>query len=296
MKKPFYLLLCAAVAVLSVSCQKDDFKSVSSSKGQIVLSLSDGSIDMAVTTKATEITALPSSIYLARTSGTWKSETSVDASASVEVKNEKIATGWYQTNPATAYNYYLSNVDMTFAAGGSTIEADNATDVIAGCTQGADDGSVPSVSLCHVFARTAALTCNAQEGYTVEGVTWKIASKAGGTGGTKGTYNIATEGWSDVTALAQREFTSSSDLYLTPGAYTVTVSYTLKKGSYSEAFTKSGEVTLVAGKKNNIICTAAGGDASEIELSISLNPWETTDLPLSFSGIKNEQNIFSVKE
>ena len=296
MKRTTSLLLCAAVAVLGTSCQKDDLKSVSSAKEQIVLSLSDGSIDMNVSTKATEITALPSSIYLARTSGTWKSETSVDASASKTVASNKIATGWYQTNPVTAYNYYLSNVAMTFAAGGSTIEADNGTDVIAGCTQGADDSSAPSVSLDHVFARTATLTCNAQEGYTVEGVTWKIASKAGGTGGTKGTYNIATKEWSGVTALAQQEFTSSSDLYLTPGAYTVTVSYTLKKESYSEAFTKSGEVTLVAGKKNNITCTAAGGSASQIELSISLTPWGTESLNLTFSGMKNSQNVLTVKE
>lgn len=296
MKKPIFLLLCAAVAVLSVSCQKDELKSVSSAKDQIVLSLADASIDMSVATKATEIASLPSSLYLARTSGTWKSETSVDVSASKTVASNKVATGWYQSNPATPYNYYVSNVAMTFAAGGSTISASNATDVIAGCTQGADDSASPSVTLDHVFARTATLTCNAQEGYEISDISWKIASKAGGTGGTAGTYNIATKAWSGLTALAQQAFTSSSDLYLTPGAYTVTVSYTLKKGSYSESFTKSGDVTLVAGKKNSITCTATGGSASQIELSISLTQWGTESLNLTFSGIKNEQNIYSVKE
>lgn len=296
MKKSIYLLLCAAVAVLGTSCQKDDLKSVSSAKEQIVLSLADASIDMSVSTKATEISAMPSSLYLARTSGTWKNETSENESSTFTITDSKIATGWYQTSIPTAYNYYVSNVAMTFAAGGSTIVADNATDVIAGCTQGADDSAAPSVTLDHVFARTATLTCNAQEGYEISDISWKIASKAGGTGGTAGTYNIATKAWSGLTALAQQPFTSTADLYLTPGAYTVTVSYTLKKGSYTEAFTKSGEVTLVAGKKNSITCTATGGSASQIELSISLTPWGTESLNLTFSGMKNSQNVLTVKE
>ena len=239
MKKSINFLLCAAVAVLgTMSCQKDDLKSVSSTEEQIILSLADGSIDMSESTKATEISAMPSSLYLARTSGTWKNETSENESSTFTITDSKIATGWYQTSIPTEYNYYVSNVAMTFAA----------------CTQTATDSGTPSLSLDHIFARTATLTCNSQEGYEVSDVSWKIESKAGGTGGTKGTYNIATKTWSGVTALGQQAFASDSDLYLNPGDYTVTVSYTLSKGSYSESFTKSGVVNLVAGKKNSITC------------------------------------------
>lgn len=284
MKKSIYLLLCAAVAVLGTSCQKDDLKSVSSAKEQIVLSLADGSIDMNVATKATEVSTLPSSLNLARTSGTWKSEKSENASSTFTITNSKIATGWYQTATPTAYNYYVSNVAMTFDAGGSTIVADNATDVIAGCTQGSSDSNTPSVTLNHVFARTATLTCNAQDGYEISGIAWKI--KSAGDVGTKGTYNIATNTWSSVTPLSEQEFTSSSDLYLIPGEYTVTVTYTLTKGGYSESFTKSGNVSLVSGKKNSITCTAVGGDASGIELGVSLTGWGTNPCTLTFSGIK----------
>lgn len=285
MKKPIYLLLCAAVAVLgTMSCQKDDLKSVSSTEEQIILSLADGSIDMSVSTKATEIAAMPSSLYLARTTGTWKNETSENVSSTFTITNSKIATGWYQTSTPTGYNYYLSNVAMTFAAGGSTIVADNATDVIAGCTQGSNDSNTPSVTLNHVFARTATLTCNTQDGYEISDVTWKIKSTSGT--GTKGTYNIATNAWSGVTALSEQTFDSSSDLYLIPGEYMVTVNYTLSKGDYSESFTKLGKVSLVAGKKNNITCTAVGGDASEIELGVTLTEWGINPCTLIFSGIK----------
>lgn len=296
MKKSIYLLLCAAVAVLGTSCQKDDLKSVSSAKEQIVLSLADASIDMSVSTKATEISAMPSSLYLARTSGTWKNETSENESSTFTITDSKIATGWYQTSIPTAYNYYVSNVAMTFAAGGSTIVADNAMDVIAGCTQTATDSGTPSVSLDHIFARTATLTCNPQEGYEVSDVSWKIESKADGTGGTKGTYNIATKAWSGVTALGQQTFASDSDLYLNPGDYIVTVSYTLSKGSYSESFTKSGIVNLVAGKKNSITCTAVGGDAAGIDLGVTLTGWGSNSCTLTFSGIKKIQNNFEIKQ
>lgn len=297
MKKSINFLLCAAVAVLgTMSCQKDDLKSVSSTEEQIILSLADGSIDMSVSTKATEISAMPSSLYLARTSGTWKNETSENESSTFTITDSKIATGWYQTSIPTAYNYYVSNVAMTFAAGGSTIVADNATDVIAGCTQTATDSGTPSLSLDHIFARTATLTCNSQEGYEVSDVSWKIESKAGGTGGTKGTYNIATKTWSGVTALGQQAFASDSDLYLNPGDYTVTVSYTLSKGSYSESFTKSGVVNLVAGKKNSITCMAVGGDAAGIELGVTLTEWGTNSCTLTFSGIKNIQRNIENKQ
>lgn len=284
MKKILLFAASAAILLPLASCQKDEIKDPT--REEIVLSLADGSVEMSIATRAVEINTLPSSLYLSRTTGTWQNETTVGTSSSFSVTSGKIATGWYQTNPATAYNYYVSNLTMTFAAGGSTVAATNETDVIAGCTQAANDGSSPSVTLEHVFARTAALTCNTQVGYEISDISWKIESKAEGTGGTAGTYNIATKEWSGVTALARQSFTSESDLYLTPGVYTVTVSYKLTKEIWSESFTKSGEVTLVAGKKNSITCTAVGGNATGIELAVTLNPWETNPCTLVFDKIK----------
>lgn len=280
MKKTVFVL--AAFALLAASCTKEEAGKVNEPK-EIVLSVGDDNIDMNVQTKATAISAVPSSLYLARTTGTWKSETTKNGSASMTVSSNKINTGWYQTATPTAYNYYLANAAITFAAGGSTISAQNTTDVIAGCTQAATSSTTPSVTLDHVFARTGTLTCNTQTGYTISGVSWKIVSKSGGTGGTKGTYNIATKGWSSVTALSETAITSSSDMYLTPGAYTISVTYTLTKDAWTDTFTKSGDVTLVAGKINNITCTASGGAASEIVLGVSLTAWGSQALTLTLS-------------
>lgn len=211
-----------------------------------------------VQTKATALTSIPSSLYWEGTTGSWKSETARWASASASISSGRLSTGKYQTGTATAYNYYVSNKAITFAPGGSTISASNGTDVIAGCTQGATSSTTPAVSLAHVFARTGAITLNTQQGFALSGVSWKIESTPG-SGGTAGTYNIATGEWSGVTALPQTALDSGSDLYLVPGTYRLTVSYTLSAAGRSLPFTKSCDVTLTAGKVHSITATATGG-------------------------------------
>ena len=245
---------------------------------QIVLCVGDDTIDMDVQTKATAITEIPSSLNFSVTTGKLgSSETTKKASASVSPASGKIATGLYQTANATSYNYYVSNCPITFAASGSTVSASNATDVIAGTAT--SSSTSPSVTLDHIFARTGTLTLNTQTGYALSKVSWSIDSS---TGGTAGTYNIATKAWSKLTALASTSITGSSDMYLVPGNYTLTVNYTLTKGDWTKSFTKSAVVTLVGGKINNISGTASGGAASEISLSVSLTQWGSTDITADF--------------
>ena len=245
---------------------------------QIVLCVGDDTIDMDVQTKATAITEIPSTLNYSVTTGTLgSSETTKKASASVSPASGKIATGLYQTANATSYNYYVSNCPITFAASGSTVSASNATDVIAGTAT--SSSTSPSVTLDHIFARTGTLTLKTQTGYDLSNVSWKIASV---TGGTSGTYNIAKQAWSSLTTLNSTSIPESSDMYLVPGSYTLTVSYTLTKGDWTQNFTKSASVTLVGGKINNISGTASGGAASAISLTVTLTPWESTDITADF--------------
>ena len=245
---------------------------------QIVLCVGDDTIDMDVQTKATAITEIPSSLNFSVTTGKLgSSETTKKASASVSPASGKIATGLYQTANATSYNYYVSNCPITFAASGSTVSASNATDVIAGTAT--SSSTSPSVTLDHIFARTGTLTLKTQTGYDLSNVSWKIASV---TGGTSGTYNIAKQAWSSLTTLNSTSIPESSDMYLVPGSYTLTVSYTLTKGDWTQNFTKSASVTLVGGKINNISGTASGGAASAISLTVSLTPWGSTNITADF--------------
>ena len=269
---PLLILGFAASCAKSVEPENQNPK-------EIVLCVGGDTIDMQVQTKTTAITTVPSSLYYSMTTGTLGSaETSKKESASGNVGSGKIATGVYQSLTPTSYNYYVSNAAITFAASGSTISAVNTTDVIAGKVTSKETN--PSVKLDHVFARTGTLTLNTQSGYTLSNVSWKIESSTAGTGGT---YNIAKNIWTSVTALSSTAITETSDLYLVPGDYTLSVTYTLTMGDWKQTFTKKATVTLVAGKVNNISGTASGGNASEISITVTLTEWGTNNITATFS-------------
>lgn len=268
---PLLILGFAASCAKSVEPENQNPK-------EIMLCVGDDTIDMDVQTKTTAITAIPSTLNFSVTTVTsGSSETQKKASASVSAASGTIATGLYQTVSPTTYKYYVSNLPITFAASGSTVSASNATDVIAGTVT--DNSTSPSVTLDHIFARMGKLTLNTQDDYALSNVSWSIASN---TGGTAGTYNIAKMAWSSLTTLNSTSIADSSDMYLVPGSYTLKVSYTLTKGDWTQNFTKSASVTLVGGKINNISGTASGGNASAISLTVSLTPWESTNITADF--------------
>ncbi len=250
---------------MSVACSK--FDAVSEGE-EIVLHIEDNSMDFDNGTKATALTGLPSSLYwgMTYTNGTAKQSTT-----SKTVSSSKISTGYYQTASATTYRHYVANANFT--AGGNMTVGNNSTDIVAGRAQ--SSSATPSVTLNHIFARTGSLTCNTQSGYTISNVSWTITSY-GSVTGTAGTYNMESQSWTARSAsLSETALTNSSDLYLLPGEYTVKVSYTLSKGDYSKSFTKSGRLTLSAGKVNNISCTAYGGDAQAITVTVTLTAWQS---------------------
>ena len=269
---PLLILGFAASCAKSVEPENQNPK-------EIVLCVGGDTIDMQVQTKTTAITTVPSSLYYSMTTGTpGSAETSKKGSTSGNVGSGKIATGVYQTISPTFYNYYVSNAAITFAASGSTISAVNTTDVIAGTVTSNETN--PSVKLDHIFARTGTLTLNSQSGYALNNVSWSIESSSAGTGGI---YNIANGRWSSVTKLSSTAITKDSDMYLVPGDYTLSVTYTLSKGDWNQTFNKKATVTLVAGKVNNITGTASGGNASEISITVTLTEWGTNNITATFS-------------
>ena len=120
-------------------------------------------------------------------------------------------------------------------------------------------------------------------GYTLTNVTYKLKSK-GTTTGTKGTYNIYSGSWSSTTALSETTITSSSDLYLIPGTYTLTVSGTRTKGDFTNTFSGSVDINIVAGKTHAISATITGDPAVQIVVSTTLTAWSSTTLTPSISA------------
>ena len=281
MKKTLYIFSIVLAAGL-VSCSKnamsveEPFADVGK---EIVIGVGD-TMDAVVTTKATAVTTLSGNLYWGASTGTT-TETVKWATADGTVSSNKISTGKYQTSTATAYNYYVANSAFTVA--GDMTVANNNTDVIAGRTA-QSTSATPAVTLNHIFARTGTLTCNTQSGYTISGVSWKIVGKSA-INGSAGTFNMKSQSWTAASTklTSDTAITSSSDMYLIPGTYTIKVTYTLTRGDWTGTFTKQGDVTLVAGKKNNITCTAIGGAASQIVLSLSLTAWGDNAVSLTLS-------------
>ena len=275
MKKTIYIFPIVLVAVL-VSCNKSVMpveESFADAGKEIVIGVGD-TMDAVVTTKATAVTSLSGNLYWGASTGT-STETVKWATATGAVSSNKISTGKYLASTPVAYNYYVANQNFTVA--GDMTVANNNTDVIAGrCAQ--NSTAAPPVTLNHIFARTGTLTCNTQSGYTISNVSWKIVGKST-INGTAGTFNMKSQTWTAASTklTAETALTSSSDMYLIPGTYTIKVTYTLTRGDWSGTFTKSADVTFVGGKVNNITVTAIGGSASQIVLNLTLTAWGTED-------------------
>lgn len=273
-----FIIIASAFLFAAVSCQK--MGDTPGSDGEIILYVDDGAIAMESVTKATAVTSIPSTLYWGSTSGTRgnaaetrKYHNGSGSGTSGSVSSSKIATGKYQTATPTAYNHYVSNVNFSIPSTGNvTMSASNTTDVVCGWVAGSNSTS-PSVTLNHIFARTGSLTLSVPSGYTASSVSWSIKSK-GSITGTAGTYNLSTGAWTSSSAtLGSTNISGSSDLYLLPGVYTVTSSFTLTRGNFSKSYSQSGDITIYAGKVNNITCTTNSAEAIQVVFTTSVTAW-----------------------
>ena len=286
MKKSFIYLISTLLVAGLVSCNKDIPVAENPETGEeIILNVQDETtFNAELDTKTTAISAVPSSLYWGASTGSAGSETSKYACASASVSSSKIATGKYQTASATAYNYYVANQTFSIATAATTMTvANNNTDIIAGRT-GGDNSTTPSVTLGHIFARTGSFSISSNQGYTVSNAAWKIVGKSD-INGTAGTYNLTTGAWTAASTKLSSEttVTSSSDMYLIPGTYTIKCTYTLTKGDYTNSFTSSQDVTLVGGKINNITATVSKNPASGITITVSLTAWSDNAVSITYS-------------
>lgn len=182
--------------------------------------------------------------------------------------------------PTSNYTYrfyatYPKTYTMTTAAAGATISASNAHDIVCAYASSSTYKTANTLTFNHIFARLGNVTVSAGSGYTISGITINITPKTGGT------YNLRTGAWSSTsngsaTSIANSTpGTKSNDIYLVPGTYTLTASWTATNTPYSKTFTgKTVDVALVAGKTNNITCTLTG-DGTEVQFGVSLTAWSS---------------------
>lgn len=218
-------------------------------------------------TKASEVSSLPSSLNWLCTTGSAGSQTVRWGPSALPVSGGRVATGKYQNASPTTYNHYLSNVDMSVSDAGVTVAADGSKDVIVGAAT--SSSATPAIALKHILARTGSVSVKLPEGASADcsiadlSVTIKAV-----TGGTSGTYNFNTDSWSGVSGLGTATaLTGSSDMYLVPGQYIVSASFTLKKGTGGWNVSRTGTITLKAGCINNITLNNTDIVTHEVEIT-----------------------------
>ena len=293
------ILLGLALAVV-VSCNKEASAPVAGDVDparEIVFT--DGGFAAEVVTKAgpTQVTALSGAdLKVQCTTGSAGSETSVWAVSSTTKSGSSYQTGkyWPQTNPS--YHFYASNAAMTFAAAGTQVKPTSiAQDIVVAYLASPTYKASNALTFEHIYAQVGKCTISAPAGYTVTGLTVKMTPKVPGS---SSSYNIRTgagktdaTGWSgtvdgsEVTLCNAVGSTTDNDLWLVPGSYTLTAAYTLTKGDFTKAYTKTSTVTLQKGKNHNISATLpdAGSEIQDIVFTITITPWTDVDVTPDFS-------------
>lgn len=278
------MLINGVLTVLfASSCQKsNEITTTTRASSEIVFFANEKSPFLAGVTKATAVTTL-SSFYTSAVTGTSGAETAVWTNTVFQGNNTvgyKYTSGgkWWPIEDA-GYRFYASNAELAYSAGGATVAATNTKDVVCAYASSPTQQGDNTLEFEHIFARLRNVTVTAASGYTIGTVSIKITPKTGGT------YNLRTgagktdgTGWSNLTAgsatvISNTTGTRVNDIYLVPGTYTLTASWTIQNDFFYESITDmTVDVDLVAGKTNNI-STVLSANIGQVE--VSLSPFET---------------------
>lgn len=278
----FDRFLAVAACIALAACSKVDSPANASSEIVFMTNELGASVETKAITPGTtaEVTSLAGFDVLAVTGDMGSNEIVVFNSAFTGTGTYKGDKFWPATDQH--YKFYAANVSMTPSASGPTVSASNTRDVVVAKLASPTYKSGNVLTFNHVFARVGYCKVVAPEGYTVSNLTVKVTPKV------SGTYSLFTDAWSGVTAGSVTTIadalgsTSSVNLYTVPGSYTITATYDIEKGDWSQTgVSKTAEITLSGGKVNNITANLPGGTAEDITLSVTLNPWTDTDISIS---------------
>lgn len=286
MKQNTVIQACLLIAALSSCAKESSSPFTPGENGLVPIVFQAEGFKASVDTKATPVTDL-GSFGIICTKGSAGSETSVWSITSVSKTGAYFYTGkyWPVTNPN--YNFYASNVNMNFNPSGSVIiPADMNTDIVYANCMNATHNNTNKLTFLHIFSRIGAVTITAPDGYTVDNLNVSITPKV--VDGVNTTFNMRTGNWSNpVNGTAQTicnttASTVNNDLWLIPGSYTATATYTLTKGEWTDSFTKTTSVNMpLGGKVYNLSGSLPSGSATDIRFEVSVKSWEDASISLS---------------
>lgn len=300
MKNFFYFFLTAALVLVASSCKGEKLDPEKKQSDELQeISFKTKGLDVDVSTKAVaDVTSL-SSFYVSASTGTMGSSDVYKWTGVTFNLSNNVYTGgkyWPETNPN--YHFYASNASMTCnnnSAPTISVNGISSDIVCAVCASPAHKETNP-LTFDHIFAKLGSVSVNGPgNGYSMSSVSIKITPKD------KGTYNLNSgNGKTDATGWSSTGSTSSSaveiassdgskksnGIYLLPGSYTLTATYTLSKGDFSKSYSKTKDVSLVKGKINNITASipvpGSGEGAQDISFTITITAWTDNAVTVQF--------------
>lgn len=304
-------LLPALLALTAVSCVKTGSRQeMAGDASRIIFAASEKNGVISIHTKADPVTSL-SAFYVTASTGSVGAESSAWDNVSFAYDSEgELYAGdkfWPVVNPS--YHFRASNVVMSFEGGDATISASNTTDAVCAYLPTPAYRVKNTLTFEHIFARIGKVTVTAQGGYTISNLSMTLTPKV------RGTYNLRMgsghtdgTGWSDTTdgspvtvcshaaAIGPSEsYEQENDVWLVPGTYVLSASWTATKDNYSERI-RGAETTvdLAAGKVNALAANIVG-NASAISLGVSLTAWSANDVEMgTIFPIAPLPGVFSV--
>ena len=266
------IVALVAVAVAGVSClQLEQPVLIENLSGDEIVFGADAYIE--AQTKASsgtsETTSL-TSFYVSAVTGSAGSESSAFASSQftqVTGSSPAVYKGgkiWPASN--LNYKFYASNRPLTYAAAGTTVTATNTTDVVCAYLTNGTYKTKNTLTFEHIFARFGRVDVAAESGYTISNISIRITPKTGGT------YNLRTgagqtdgTGWSSVTTgsstvVASQTGANGNDIYLVPGTYQVTATWTATHSGTSITYTDKVVYVPIVGGKTNVVSVVLGGE------------------------------------
>lgn len=306
MKNILKYSLIALFAV--VGCNKVDNGVVADYGDEIVFSTK------APETRGTGVTETVSTNLTAfnvvATSGTASSETlEWSDGAFTGTAGGDFTGGKYWPAQSVSWNFAAANAPLTFASSGTTITVANSdADIVAAYKASATYKAKNLLTFNHILCQVGTVDMKAHPGYTVSDLTVTLTPIYAGT------YNVTTDTWTRGTAAAAvyvvgnasagvsiadgaTYHSADNDLWLVPGSYELTTTYTISKGDWSQPYTKNATVNLVQGQNNNLILPDTDGDGNnndpnipdpkddvtDIIFTVEVTPWGNNDVPANFN-------------
>lgn len=285
-----FLLAIALVSMFSCSKSIDKANYIPEDEtvdmeNRIVFSAEGNGLGLDVTTKASAVTSLTSfNVVCEDASSTANQKWSLTATKS----GSYYITDKYWPSTDSKYSFYASNASVTYATSGATVSpSNNGTDVIVAYKAYSASDYCQNIVLSfeHIYCRIGTIKATAKEGYTISNVSCSLSAPE------SGTYNLKTASWTSKGAANSQSFgtfsnssnvsTSTNDLYILPGTYSLTLNYTLTRGDFTKAYSSTAKVTLTQGKINNINATITADEATSVQMSVSIAAWSSVDVPVT---------------